>query len=47
MILDGVPRKEAEKIITPLGNFISILLRRHHEYRFKNAIDAWNALKKI
>lgn len=47
MILDGVPRKEAEKIKTPLGNFISILLRRHHEYRFKNALDAWNALKKI
>ncbi len=45
MILDGVPRKEAEKIKTPLGSFISILLRRHHEYRFKNALDAWNALK--
>ncbi len=47
MILDGVPRKEAEKIKTPLRNFISILLRRHHEYRFKNALDAWNALKTI
>lgn len=47
MIIDGIPRKEAEKIKTPLGNFIAILLRRHHEYRYKNAIDAWNALKTI
>lgn len=47
MILDGVPRKEAEKIKTPLGDFISILLRRHQEYRFKTAIEAWNFLKTI
>lgn len=47
MILDGIPRKEAEKIETPLGDFIAVLLRRHHEYRFKTAIEAWNALKRI
>jgi len=38
-VLIGEPRKEAEKIKTSLGDFISILLRRRQEYRFKSAID--------
>jgi eukaryotic-like serine/threonine-protein kinase len=44
---DGIPRIEAEKIGTPLGNFISVLLRRHQDYRFKTALEAWNALKAV
>lgn len=47
MIVDGVPRKAAEKIGTPLGDFIAILLRRHQEYRFKTALEAWNALRSV
>lgn len=47
MIVDGVPRMEAEKIGTPLGDFIAVLLRRHHEYRFRTALEAWNALRSI
>ncbi|MBI4834001.1 MAG: protein kinase [Planctomycetes bacterium] len=47
MIIDGAPRIEAEKTGTPLGNFISVLLRRHNEYRFKTALEAWNALRLI
>lgn len=47
MILDGVPRIEADKIKTALCSFISILLRRHQEYRFKTALEAWSALKTM
>lgn len=47
MIIDGVPRQEAEKIGTPLGEFIAILLRRHREYRFKTALEAWDVLKEL
>ena len=36
MINDGIPRQTAESIKTPLGEFISILLRRRKEYRFQN-----------
>ncbi len=44
MIADGVPRQIAESIKTPFGNFISILLRRHKEYRFKDTIETINYL---
>lgn len=47
MIIEGIPRIEAEKINTLFGDFISVLLRRHQEYRFKTAIEAWNSLKVI
>lgn len=44
MITDGIPRQIAESIKTPFRNFISILLRRRKEYRFKDAIEAINYL---
>ena len=44
-ILKGVPRMKAEQIGTNFGDFISILLRRREEYRFKTAIEAWNYLQ--
>lgn len=46
-ILNGVPRQKAEKINTPFGDFISVLLRRRKEYRFKTAIETWDYLKKL
>jgi len=46
-IIKGMPRQEAEKINTPFGDFISILLRRRKEYRFKTAIETWNYLKNL
>lgn len=45
MILDGHPRMIAETINSPVGNFIAVLLRRHQEYRFKTALDAWKILR--
>lgn len=44
-IRDGVPRKAAESIGTPFGDFIAILLRRHNDQRFASALAAWQALK--
>jgi serine/threonine-protein kinase len=47
MVNDGVARQIAENIKTPFGDFVSILLRRRQEYRFKTALDAWNCLRKL
>ncbi|MHB1645914.1 MAG: serine/threonine-protein kinase [bacterium] len=44
IITDGIPRQIAENIKIPFGNFISILLRRHKEYRFKDTSEAINYL---
>lgn len=44
-ILSGVPRIKAEQLGTPFGQFISILLRRREEYRFKTEIEAWRDLQ--
>lgn len=46
-INDGIPRQRAESIKTPLGNFISVLLRRRQEYRFKTVLEAWQHLKSL
>jgi len=46
LIAEGVPRQIAERLQTPLGDFISVLLRRHDEYRYPSALDAWKALKE-
>jgi serine/threonine-protein kinase len=45
LIQDGVPRRQAEALGTPIGQFIAVLLRRRDEYRYKNALEAWNALR--
>ena len=47
IVRDGIPRESAENIGTQLGDFVSVLLRRHNEYRFDNALEAWKALKEI
>lgn len=44
-ILSGVPRQSAERIRTSFGNFISILLRRRDDYRFKTELEAWAYLQ--
>ena len=44
-ILNGVPRIKAEQLGTSFGHFISGLLRRREEYRFKTEIEAWQYLR--
>ncbi|MEI7511900.1 MAG: protein kinase family protein [Candidatus Uhrbacteria bacterium] len=39
-ILSGVARQRAENIGTPLGDFVSVLLRRRAMYRFADADEA-------
>lgn len=46
-INNGIPRQEADSIKTSLGVFVSILLRRRQEYRFKKVLEAWDYLKGI
>lgn len=46
-INNGIPRQQAESVKTPLGDFVSILLRRRQEYRFKKVLDAWEHLKGL
>ena len=46
LIAEGVPRQAAESIGTPLGDFISVLLRRRDQYRYASAIEAWKALRE-
>lgn len=46
-INNAEPRKQAEAIGTPLGNFISVLLRRRQEYRFSTVLEAWEQLRQI
>lgn len=46
-VRNGVPRQQAEQLGTALGNFVAILLRRHADYRFPSALDAWRNLQKV
>lgn len=46
-ILEGTPRIMAERLGTSFGKFISILLRRREEYRFKTEVEAWRHLQMI
>ncbi len=46
-IRDGVPRRRAEALGSPLGTVISILLRRHEQYRFNSPAQVWDELRKL
>lgn len=43
----GVPRHRAESLGTPLGNVISVMLRRHEQYRFNTPAQVWEELSKL
>jgi serine/threonine protein kinase len=47
MIADAIPRRTAESFKSPFCNFISILLRRHKEYRFQNVKDVQDHFYKL
>ena len=44
---DGMPRQLAESLHCPLGDKISILLRRRAEFRYQSAMDAWNDFRSL
>ncbi|MFM0058548.1 serine/threonine-protein kinase [Paraburkholderia phytofirmans] len=45
--LNGAPRQQAEALRTPFSAFVAVLLRRHADFRYQSALDAWRALKFI
>jgi serine/threonine-protein kinase len=43
----GVPRAKAEALGTPLGNIISVMLRRQEHYRYTSAAQVWDDLRAL
>jgi hypothetical protein len=46
-IRTGAPRARAEALGTPLGDIISVLLRRHEQYRYASPEQVWEDLRKL
>ena len=46
-IKDGVPRSRAEALGTPIGDIISVMLRRNEQYRYTSALQVWEDLRRL
>ncbi|MEO6601919.1 MAG: serine/threonine-protein kinase [Polyangiaceae bacterium] len=46
-ISDGVPRLKAEALGTPIGDVVSVMLRRQEQYRYTSALQVWEDLQKL
>ncbi|HVJ17653.1 MAG TPA: serine/threonine-protein kinase [Polyangiaceae bacterium] len=46
-IKDGVPRLRAEALGTPIGDIISVMLRRNEQYRYTSALQVWEDLRRL
>ncbi len=46
-IRDGVPRAKAEALGTPIGDVVSVMLRRQEQYRYTSALQVWEDLQKL
>ncbi len=46
-IKDGVPRLKAEALGTPIGDVVSVMLRRNEQYRYTTALQAWEDLRRL
>ena len=46
-IREGVPRVKAEALGTPIGDIVSVMLRRHEQYRYTSAREVWEDLRKL
>jgi len=46
-IREGVPRAKAEALGTPIGDIVSIMLRRQEQYRYTSALQVWEDLQKL
>jgi serine/threonine protein kinase len=46
-IRDGEPRRRAEALGTPLGEIISVMLRRHEQYRYTSPVQVWADLRRL
>ncbi|HEY4105768.1 MAG TPA: serine/threonine-protein kinase [Polyangiaceae bacterium] len=46
-IREGVPRAKAEALGTPIGDVVSVMLRRQEQYRYTSAQQVWEDLRKL
>ncbi|HYQ30855.1 MAG TPA: serine/threonine-protein kinase [Polyangiaceae bacterium] len=46
-IKEGVPRLKAEALGTPIGNIVSVLLRRNEQYRYTSPAQVWEDLRRL
>ena len=46
-IKEGVARAKAEALGTPIGNIVSVLLRRNEQYRYTSPAQVWEELRKL
>jgi len=46
-VAEGLPRKRAEAIGTPLGMLIAKMLRRREQYRYSSAREVWADLRQL
>ena len=46
-IREGTPRAKAEALGTPIGSVISIMLRRHTQYRYTSPAQVWEDLRRL
>ncbi len=46
-IREGMPRARAEALGTPIGNVISVMLRRHTQYRYTSPEQVWDDLRRL
>jgi serine/threonine-protein kinase len=46
-VADGVPRRRAEAIGTPLGHLVAKMLRRREQFRYGSAREVWADLRRL
>ncbi|HMJ12599.1 MAG TPA: serine/threonine-protein kinase [Polyangiaceae bacterium] len=46
-IREGAPRARAEALGTPIGNVVSVMLRRQEQYRYTSAAQVWEDLRRL
>jgi serine/threonine-protein kinase len=46
-VADGVPRRRAEEIGTPIGMLVAKMLRRREQFRYGSAREVWAELRTL
>jgi serine/threonine-protein kinase len=46
-VADGVPRRRAEEIGTPIGHLVAKMLRRREQFRYGSAREVWAELRTL
>jgi serine/threonine-protein kinase len=46
-VAEGVPRRRAEELGTPLGHLVAKMLRRREQFRYGSAREVWGDLRRL